>query len=85
MKFALPIGLLFVYYTNPMKSINDIHKKRGRPATGKTPMLTFRAGPDIQGAIERAAKDQGDAPNRSEMIRRIVADWLRSKGYLQGP
>jgi hypothetical protein len=33
-------------------------------------------------AIETAATVEEDKPSRSEMIRRIVTDWLRQRGYL---
>jgi hypothetical protein len=83
-KFALPIGLNFLYDLFSMKSISDIpKKKRGRPATGKDPMLTFRAPPETIAALDAAASADAEAPSRSELVRRIVADWLRSHGYLR--
>jgi len=36
----------------------------------------------VRQAIERAAKAEPDAPSRSEMIRRIVTEWLRERGHL---
>ncbi|MFN3686748.1 ribbon-helix-helix protein, CopG family [Salinarimonas sp.] len=57
-------------------------KKRGRPATGTDPHLSFRSPPEVTEAIERAAKAQTDTPSRSEMIRRIVTEWLRERGHL---
>jgi hypothetical protein len=34
-KFALPIGLVFVHYEYMAKSVSVLRKKRGRPATGQ--------------------------------------------------
>ncbi|MFN3687351.1 ribbon-helix-helix protein, CopG family [Salinarimonas sp.] len=65
-------------------SIPDIRKKRGRPATGLMPMLTFRAPPEIVAALEEAARRAPDRPNRSEMIRRIVTEWLEGEGLVEG-
>lgn len=45
-------------------------------------MLTFRSPPDLTAAIEAAAGDADGLPSRSEMIRRIVTDWLQKRGYL---
>jgi metal-responsive CopG/Arc/MetJ family transcriptional regulator len=36
----------------------------------------------VRQAIERAAKAEHDAPSRSEMIRRIVTEWLTERGHL---
>jgi hypothetical protein len=49
-----------------------IHKGRGRPATGKMPMIGLRASPELRRAIESWAKRQGDSPVLSEAIRRLV-------------
>lgn len=46
------------------------------------PMLTFRAPPEIVEALEEAARRQPDSPNRSEMIRRIVTEWLKEEGLV---
>ena len=47
-----------------------IPKKRGRPATGKAPMLAFRSPPELTAKVEAFAT-QIDEP-RSEAIRRLV-------------
>ena len=47
-------------------------KKRGRPATGKDPMLTLRAPPALTAEVEAWAKRQPDRPSRSEALRRLV-------------
>jgi Arc/MetJ-type ribon-helix-helix transcriptional regulator len=56
--------------------------KRGRPATGKDPVRTLRLPDEIVEAVEIAAADQNPPTSRSELIRQILAKWLRSKGYL---
>lgn len=38
--------------------------------------------PAIGDALDAAREAEEDKPSRSELIRRIVADWLRKKGYL---
>ncbi|MEQ8448248.1 MAG: ribbon-helix-helix domain-containing protein [Nitratireductor sp.] len=76
------IGLYFVYNLNDMKSISVIPKKRGRPATGKDPLIAFRAPESLTRAVdEYAAAKMGGAP-RSEAIRAILRDWLESNGYV---
>jgi hypothetical protein len=45
-------------------------KKKGRPATGKDPVLTFRSPPELTAQIEVYAADAG-LP-RSAAIRRLV-------------
>jgi hypothetical protein len=55
-------------------------KKRGRPATGTDPVTTIRFSPDILAALNRSANNE--ETSRSELIRRIVAEWLRRRGYL---
>lgn len=49
---------------------NVIRKKKGRPATGVDPMLTFRCPPSLTAKIEAYAEEQGIP--RSEAIRRLV-------------
>ncbi|WP_110375626.1 ribbon-helix-helix protein, CopG family [Chelatococcus asaccharovorans] len=45
-------------------------------------MIGLRSSPDFTAAIDKAAAAESDNPSRSEMIRRIVAEWLRQKGFL---
>jgi hypothetical protein len=53
-------------------------KRRGRPATGKDPLLTVRAPKAIIQAIEDwAAKNE---VTRSEAVRRLVELGLKAKG-----
>jgi hypothetical protein len=56
-----------------------IPKKRGRPATGKEPMLAFRASPAFTAEVEAWAKRQPDNPSRSEALRRLVEMALKVK------
>jgi hypothetical protein len=67
-----------------MSSTTEPPRKRGRPATGKDPIVTFRAPRSIGEALDVAAAAEPDRPSRSEMIRRIVIDWLRLRGLLKG-
>ena len=48
------------------------HKSRGRPATGQTPMLGFRATDEMRGKIVHWAEFQPDTPKLSEAVRRLV-------------
>ena len=57
-----------------------IPKKRGRPRTGKDPMLAFRAPPAFTAEVEAWAKRQPDSPSRSEALRRLVELGLAGKG-----
>jgi len=78
----LPLGSLFGYYQNmPTKSREKvIPKKRGRPATGRDPVLALRLPPTLRAEIERWAKQQKDKPSRSEAIRRLIEVALAIKG-----
>jgi|ERR1700730_1760666 hypothetical protein len=55
-----------------VKPVTAKHKKRGRPALGKTPMIGLRASPEFRRAIESWAKRQGDKLLLSEALRRLV-------------
>ena len=68
----------------PRQELNLEKNKRGRPAIGKGDQLNAMVRPEITGAIDRAAGDQADNPNRPEMVRRILRDWLIGHGYLEG-
>jgi hypothetical protein len=51
----------------------DKHQKRvGRPPTGQTPMMDFRANPELRSAIEGWAEIQHDKSSLSEAVRRLV-------------
>jgi hypothetical protein len=54
------------------KKISVKQKSIGRPATGVTPMMGFRADPATRAAVVRWAEMQPDMPTLSEAIRRLV-------------
>jgi hypothetical protein len=54
-------------------------KSVGRPATGVTPMMGFRAEPVLRAAIVRWAENQPDMPTLSEATRRLVELGLAAK------
>jgi hypothetical protein len=54
------------------KAIPAKQKSVGRPATGVTPMMGFRAEPGLRAAIVRWAENQPDMPTLSEATRRLV-------------
>ena len=62
------------------KSINDIQKRRGRPATGTAPMVGVRMTPEFQKSIKAWAKAQIDSPSTAQAIRRLVEIGLKAKG-----
>lgn len=62
------------------KSIKQIPKKRGRPATGKNPAVVVRFPPTVIGTIDSWAAKAGDDVTRSEAIRRLVELGLKAKG-----
>lgn len=45
-------------------------------------MIGFRGGTELAAALDAAAAADPDKPTRSELIRRIVVEWLKAKGYL---
>ena len=47
-------------------------KRRGRPATGRDPMMGFRAAPVLRASIVKWAENQPDIPTLSEATRRLV-------------
>jgi hypothetical protein len=51
-------------------------KKRGRPATGKDPMMSLRMPPELKVQIDAWAAHQDDKPPRSEAIRRLIEQAL---------
>jgi|HubBroStandDraft_2_1064218.scaffolds.fasta_scaffold2658198_1 hypothetical protein len=53
--------------------------KRGRPATGKDPMVGVRMSEGFQGEIRAWAKRQPDNPPLAPAIRRLVEIGLRAK------
>jgi len=56
-----------------MKKATPVKQKViGRPRTGITPLMGFRADPVIRAEIVRWAENQPDMPSLSEAIRRLV-------------
>jgi hypothetical protein len=56
-----------------MKKASTVKQKvMGRPRTGITPLMGFRADPVIRASIVRWAEKQPDMPTLSEAIRRLV-------------
>jgi hypothetical protein len=51
----------------------------GRPRTGITPLMGFRADPMVRAAIVRWAERQPDMPTLSEAVRRLVGLGLTVK------
>ena len=70
-KFELPLGLLFRYTYFMAKSIK-VHpkKRRGRPATGKDPLVSARLPQELIDSVEAWAT--ANSASRSEAIRRLV-------------
>jgi hypothetical protein len=62
-----------------MKSAITVIQKRGRPATGKTPMIALRATDEFRGSVEKWAAKQSDKPKLSEAIRRLVELGLKAR------
>jgi len=58
-------------------------KRRGRPATGRDPVMALRAPPDLTRAVDDWAGQQRDQPSRSEALRRLVEMALKLKGKRQ--
>lgn len=47
-------------------------KKRGRPATGRDPIVGLRVPAETRARIEKWAMRQADEPTLSEAIRRLI-------------
>jgi hypothetical protein len=63
-----------------MKKATTVKQKvMGRPRTGVTPLMGFRADPVIRASIIRWAEKQPDMPTLSEAIRRLVELGLKVK------
>jgi hypothetical protein len=60
-----------------VRSIKVVPKKRGRPATGKDPLLTVRAPEELIAAIDAWAAKEGLA--RSEAVRQLIEAGLAKK------
>lgn len=55
-----------------MKKAISANQKRGRPATGITPMMGLRVSDELRAAIIKWAEYQPDTPKLSEAIRRLI-------------
>ena len=53
-----------------------LQKKRGRPATGQDPVVTFRLGVEYKKAIDHWRSLERDKPSRSEAIRWLIGQGL---------
>jgi hypothetical protein len=71
-KRELPLGLLSCYTKSMKKTIPVKQKVMGRPRSGITPLMGFRADPIIRASIVKWAEKQPDMPTLSEAIRRLV-------------
>ena len=69
------------YYQNMRKPAAVLpKKKRGRPATGRDPVMAIRLSGDIKKRVDSWAAKQEDKPGRSEAIRRLVETALATTG-----
>ena len=58
-------------------------KKAGRPVTtGKGEPVMVRILPDLMSGLDAWITKQDDTPSRPEGLRRIAADFLKRKGFL---
>ena len=58
-----------------MKKAKSVKQKvMGRPKTGTTPLMCFRADPETRAAIIRWAEQQPDQPTVSAAIRRFISE-----------
>jgi hypothetical protein len=69
---SFPSACIYAKQEFMKKAIPAKQKSVGRPATGVTPMMGFRADPVIRASIVRWAENQPDMPTLSESIRRLV-------------
>jgi hypothetical protein len=62
-----------------MKKARAVKQKvMGRPRTGVTPLMGFRADPVFRASIVRWAEEQREKPSLSEAIRRLVEIGLKA-------
>ena len=62
------------------RSIKEIPKKRGRPGTGKDPMVGARFPPPLIASVDEWAAKAQQGVTRAEAIRRLVELGLKAKG-----
>jgi hypothetical protein len=80
-KLPADLGFLPHFYAKHdlmKRSISAKQKKRGRPATGITPMIGIRLSSDKRKAVEAWAKTALEKPSLSEAVRRLVELGLAS-------
>jgi hypothetical protein len=53
-----------------------LQKRRGRPATGQDPVVTFRLGVEYKKAIDHWRSMERDKPSRSAAIRWLIGQGL---------
>ncbi len=76
-KLTLPTGLSLRYILKLAMSIKDKPKKRGRPATGKNPLVGVRMAPELTKAVDAwAAKNEH---TRASAIRHFVEQGLKRR------
>ena len=75
-------GLSFMYNLNYIMSISVKPKKRGRPATGRDPLVAIRMPPDLTAAIDTFAAELEPPASRSEAVRALVSRQLIAMGRL---
>jgi Arc/MetJ-type ribon-helix-helix transcriptional regulator len=56
-----------------------IRKKRGRPASGQDPILSFRLPLHFKQTIDRWRSTERDKPSRSEAIRWLIGQGLTAE------
>ena len=76
-ELALPFSSHLRYYRYMAKSIKEIPKKRGRPATGKDPLVTVRLPMEMIAALDAKAGAAG--ATRSVIIRELIGAGLKAK------
>ncbi len=58
-------------------------KKMGRPPVDTEP-VTIRMTRSMIGDIDEARRHMQELPTRAEVIRRVMAEWLKSQGLQSG-
>jgi hypothetical protein len=59
-----------------------IMAKKAKPATPEVTISTsVRFLPSVKAALDKAARD--DSRTTSQLVQKIITDWLKEKGYLK--
>ena len=74
---TLPSGSHLRYYPIVVKPIKEIPKKRGRPATGKDPLVTLRLPAPMIAALAERAEAAG--VSRSQTMRQLIEAGLKRR------